>query len=369
MPENNLLNIIVIHPRYCIRAQKQIEGLLDAGGVNITLLMDRKRYGRQLSEAVINGVTIHSLRFGTNFLRQRKLLRLLKILIPGADVIHCHNEPNFHVRQIIEAYKGTIPIVYDIHDLTSMRSGLEDADEAFAYTHSDAVIHVSEPFIKYGDKKYGATNTHVIMSLPSSRNILKPRSNWSTEPPFRFVYQGAVIDRIYEQDDLYAYRDYTEIFQSILDEGHSVDVFGNRDHDKLPAYKALEEKYPGFKLKQRLPYPGLLQRLNGYDFGIVGFNMNYDMPESSRQYLHGAIGNKLFDYLFAGIPVITINSDAMSEFVEKHRCGFVKTSGKRWSEIIDLNMVRRDLHILADEHSMERQITKLKNIYQDLLLR
>jgi len=357
------MKIVIVHPRYCIRAQKQLEGLLKNRDLEIILVINDKKYGRSVSEFVRRRVKLYSIKFGEGWLRKRRLINLMEKVTPGAQLIHCHNEPDFHVAQILERFKSEIPIIYDIHDLASMRNAVEIPDEAYSYQNADAIIHVSDQLLFHSEKKYGPQNAHVIMSLPSRNNIIVNRKEQKLKGPFTFVYQGGLIDVENEKDTNFSYRHYLDIFRSILEEGHSVHAFPNIVHSRLPAYQQLEKEFPTFKLQKKLPYAELMKALGGYDFGIVGFNMDYALPDSTRKYLHAALGNKLFDYIFAGIPVVTIDADAMTDFTLKHKCGIDKRPDETWSEAIERGTFRSDLDILAEEFCMENQIKKLWDIY------
>ena len=360
------LKILVIHPRYCIRAAKQIEGLLSADHAEITLIIDMQKYGYRLSDHIKSKVQVHHFKFRDNFIQNYRLLKLIKKLRSNTDVIHCHNEPNYHLRVILTKFKGLVPVVYDVHDLTSMRTNREEPDEAYAFQNSDAIIHVSDKFIAFSDEKYGKGNCHTIMSLPSGSNILKNSRKLVQTPPFKFVYQGGLVDSSFEARTLTHYRDFSKIFASILEEGHSLDVFSATDTSRLPTLKEMADKYEHFRLHTPLPYKDLLVQLQEYDFGIVGFSFNYDVPSATKKYLHAALGNKLFDYLFAGIPSVVINAEAMAEFVTSNRCGAVKLDQLSWAESISKTLQVGDLHKTAQQFSMEEEIKKLIKLYQDL---
>ncbi len=363
------LHILVIHPRFCIRASKQIEALLSTGLVKVSLVIEMKYYESRVSDLIKSNVKIHNMKFRDNALRSYQLQRLIKRLTPSIDIIHFHNEPNFPLRVILSKFKNVKPIVYDIHDMTSMRTNRPEPDEEYAYKNADAIIHVSDKFITYGDEKYGSQNSHSLLSLPSRTNILKRSKVLRSKSPYKFVYQGGVIDSEFEKRTHTYYRDYFKIFKSILDEGHSIDVFSASDTHRLPTLARLAEENANFRLNKPLPYKELLPKMHEFDYGIVGFNFDYDVSDLTRDYLNAAMGNKLFDYIFAGIPVVAINADAMSEFIQNHACGFVKTQDTRWSDVIDPTKIRPDLHTLAEEYSMENQISKLIDIYNNLLVR
>ena len=64
--------------------------------------------------------------------------------------------------------------------------------------------------------------------------------------------------------------------------------------------------------------------MSNFDFGLAGFNFNNIHSQSAKDYLNAAMGNKMFDYFCSGLPVITFNATAMSNFVKINNCGFEK---------------------------------------------
>jgi hypothetical protein len=63
-------------------------------------------------------------------------------------------------------------------------------------------------------------------------------------------------------------------------------------------------------------FPDMMRQLTRYDWGLCGHLDSH--PQWQK-----AMPNKLFEYLAAGIPVISINSDEVSGFVVEHGVGTV----------------------------------------------
>ena len=126
-------NILVIHPRCCIRAIKQIEGLLHKNIYNISLITYEKKYLPNIPQKIRNKIKILNFKFRNRFLKRFLFKRFLKTIAFDYDIIHCHNEPNYYIIDVMSVIKNKIPIIYDIHDFTSMRSGIENKNEAFIW--------------------------------------------------------------------------------------------------------------------------------------------------------------------------------------------------------------------------------------------
>ncbi len=90
-----------------------------------------------------------------------------------------------------------------------------------------------------------------------------------------------------------------------------------------------------------------------------------------------ALANKLFEYLFAGLPVLVSNCRAQAEFVRRHRVGGVHVAGSAASfatELRDLLARRQDVVAairsrpeLLTDHAWGRQATVLRDLYRSLL--
>ena len=362
----NKKHLLVIHPKFCIRAQKQVECLISYSEYQITIITNVKKYGKALTPKIKNNSNIISFSFHKNTLSRFLFRRFIRNLKNNIDIIHCHNEPNYHVVDTYRVFGGVVPIVYDIHDFSSMRSGKPDLFEENAYKNSDAIIHVSDKFIDYGNNKYGVKNCHVIMSLPSKTMKLNPIKK-KIEPPFHFVYQGGIIDSEFEKKDLFSYRNYLPIFKEILSENHFVHLYSNSPMERLPNYQLLAKENKKFIIHEKLPYKQLLEEINKYNFGIVGFNFTNNIENEKRLYLNAALGNKLFDYLFAGIPIVTINADTMADFTLNNKCGFVKNKEKSWTETVMENNINVDFNYITNKYCMENQADKIISIYQQLI--
>ena len=100
----------------------------------------------------------------------------------------------------------------------------------------------------------------------------------------------------------------------------------------------LNEQYNNFHFHGKLKYSDLLLEMSNYDFGLAGFNFNNIHSQSAIDYLNAAMGNKMFDYFCSGLPVITFNATAMSNFVKLNNCGFEKKVGVSWSDLVKQDM-------------------------------
>ena len=85
-----------------------------------------------------------------------------------ADVFHCHNEPDWFVREVADAADGR-PVIFDVHDLASMRhDNGPDHDELEAFVRASGVVHVSEWIRADAERIHGARKPTLVLPCDSA---------------------------------------------------------------------------------------------------------------------------------------------------------------------------------------------------------
>ena len=364
-------HILIIHPTFCIRAQKQAEGLLNLfPNIKMTILCNTSYQRSGVNKKLYSRANIIHFNFQRGMFYRSWYKLKLKFLIKGVDIIHCHNEPNYHILDTIKVVGDKIPIVYDIHDFTTMRSGNNSKLEKEVYIGSSAIIHVSENFVKYGEEKYGEKKSEVIFSTPTKEYFSDKPLKFKKNNYYNFVYEGGIVDREFCEEEkyvLFSYRDYYKIFSEILNEGHSINLYTPTPIEELPSYVKLEKDFNNFHIHDPLPYKELIKKMYDYDVGITGFNFDNINEEYRLQYLNSAMGNKLFDYICASIPAIVINAKEMSNFVEKYNCGVTKKNRETWTDAVNrIKIESANFSLVKDKYCMENQVQVLSNLYESL---
>ncbi len=352
--------ILVLHPRYCIRATKQIEALIDAG--HSIVVVSKKR--RIPSIVKKQAKFWKEIRYKNFWLSRRYARKVLKNIIQKykIDIIHCHNEPNYHVLDAVNVSGGKIPVVYDIHDLTSLREGKPNRNEALCFKMVDGVVYSSEAFKTKAENIYNSKPSITIYSTPLLKIFINKKRTENAN--LKFVYQGGLIDKNNSLYKLMNYRDYSKIFISILEEGIELHVYGTQLKSNSEYYK-IAASYTNFIIHDRISYGQLIERLGRYDFGIAGFNMENLYNKSTKDFLNAVVPNKPFDYLFAGIPCIVYNGEMIGKIVENYNFG-VRFNGNSWRTTVE-SAGSFDISNAVNALAMDNQIHKLVDFYNKLI--
>ena len=360
-----MLRLLKICPTLTARTIKQITGLIKLPSVDLTVITKPKF--NHLLAGFINeqNFQYREFNFKNNFLFRYRFRQILEREGSEFDLIHCHNEPNYPTADTIKVLKHKTPILFDIHDMSSSRTGVVDRDEMFSYTHAAAVLHVSPEFIEIGNRLFGEQNTYFLYSASLNSDGAGRKKNIPDPNSLHFVYQGGIFDDSWKGKDQYRYRNYFPMFKEILEEGHHLHLFTRITMESLPSYLILAKDHERFHHHGLQDYTTLIQEMRTFDVGLAGFNYE-TISEPGIEYLNGAMGNKLFDYLQAELPVIVFNAKAMANFVSLHNCGSEKLPEFTWTQTA-AQLPERSFKDLLLEYSQERQTEKLMSIYREVI--
>lgn len=353
------MRILIVHHTMCIRTIKIIYALKSRGhDVFVAYGLPNPNWNKWKKELLDVIPSDHLFYFS-----DRKSLRelLSRIREMDFDVVQCANEPNWPTSITIET--GIAPVVYDCHDMTTMRiPGLVDEDEKIAFEKSQGIIFTGGRVYDYASTKYNIHAWWRIFYSYLSKAFVQPRKEKINDGSCHVVYEGGITPR---PDPIFQYRYYLPIFQQIANQGIHVHIYPSRP----TAIKEMEEN-PFLHLHSPLPYEKLLYELSQYHYGFVGFN--FDIPEDRKMFLNATTPNKVFDYLSAGLPSIVHNMKASSEIVEKYKIGFTCEDIKDlcvqiWAE----EFVNFGEQLITPEKinflAMENQIGELEDLYRRVI--
>ena len=275
--------------------------------------------------------------------------RTIRALDPIVDVYHIHNEPDWPVEVVRR--ETSKPIVWDIHDLRSMREGKVDDIEALALEKCDGISVVSGRYKRLLQERTTKPIIEVLSAVPR-----KLYPTFRRVPSRRgLVYEGGLKGVDKEKSDQFHWRSWGDVFREISE--MDIEVWA------YPSFSPGENRQnystSGAMIMDSLPYDELLYNLTSHEAGLVG------SPFPSPAF-DGAMPNKLFEYIAAGIPVICMNAPAAEEFLLASGFGVGITDLKEIPDVLEQfrkENLRQYIWEMREHWCMERQIQKVFTLY------
>ena len=204
------------------------------------------------------------------------------------------------------AIKHKLPYLLIEHDINSMRRGKIDTvlqQERHRAENASAILLTSEGHKEYlikiaKENGWELPYSEIIHTRPLKKDIegIQPKGKLKG---LNLVYAGGIIPGWERRKHPYGYRCYHEIFKAFIKAGWKVHIYSaSYNTGKLSEYRGI-----GCVVHERLPYKELIQDMTRYTAGFHGYNQT-GVPEMAYQYTQKCIGNKIWDYLAAGIPTI-----------------------------------------------------------------
>jgi len=290
----------------------------------------------------------------TMYSDREMLERSVKEADKRVDLFHVHNEPDWLV-PIVRANTDK-PIIYDIHDLESLRWQRDpDQDELDAFGMSQGWVHVSEPCRIAAEKIHGNGKPSTVLPCFANDIFYSPDDNdvsWNS-----IVYEGGLATtsalpahRKGEQGT--NFRNYVPVVKAFAEQGFNFALFSTAQVEP-GKYESV-----GGVVMGALPYYAMLMALRPYGFGLVGAAVKYPIMD-------GAMPNKLFEYISQGVVPVVYNADEAGKFVEDLGIGI-------W--LHDLDNLREKLAVGPERRkrllevrpalTMERHIDQIIDLYE-----
>ena len=354
------MNVVFVAWHTCARANKMAQALVAAGHIRppqqVIVLQHLAANEQMLYEQPICSFYRDENDLGTRVL----------MLDEWADLYHIHNEPDWLV-STVRRYTDK-PIVYDCHDLESMRSSAPSTDEANAFEACTAAIFPSQAY------RYGALEVHfaamrekqsrVVYSMCTEQDVAFAMQFGSGLPTIdALVYEGAHFAPNQETGFVpgskfyYEYRDYRKFAGRCTLMGIPLVLYGTRPQHETEYLLAGAITHP------MMPYRTMLAQLSRYSWGFLGH------PHSHVQWQR-SMANKFFEYAAAGIPVIAWNCSESAAWITDNNVGVVVKSYAELSEAFadkDLQKrCRNNMVGIRTDWTMESQIDEVINLYRQI---
>lgn len=357
MAEATIRNVLFVQVNPCIRNVK-IAAALKSAGVNVHLgyvgRTPQKTYGFGNDFYA----SIHDLgkwKF-QHIRRVRQLIDQLNI-----DLIHYHNFPDELGARMILA-NLPVPVIYDQHDFFSQKKKLSRRRlyfEKVCNEQADGRIYITEKYKNLVAQKYRLDGNYTVLPNYALGSIVPP----DTAAPRRedgkihLVYIGLITrypDRV---------RNLIDYFRLLSERDFVIHVYPTRSK-RYPDYEAI----PNVVMHKQLPLDKLVREIAGYDLGILFLNKDVSEMYRVEELRHGA-WNKFFDYITAGLPVVTFDEfEFMARIVKENQFGLsvpsIEEVTYRRIQELDFNHLREQVRKNRAKFFMENNIEPLIRFYQ-----
>ncbi len=375
------------------RVMREATALVEAGcAVSIVDIEDKVNHQGEedIRGVCINHVMVSRSFFSTRFdkwtlvrVAQLFVRNTLRLMQTPADIYHAH-EVSALLACYIAARLRRTPIIFDAHEMPLFERPLSELGRsrrwlrkllvvllAHIVPRCAGIITVSPPIVEEIRRRYGVPEVALIRNVPEYRAV--PKSNrlrqyLGFKPEVRIaLYQGFLqpnrgLDRLVRAAAFLA--------QDIV----IVMMGKNRGttQAQLEALIASEGVADRVKIIPPVPYDELLDWTASADIGLNVASSDYSL--NVRYFLP----NKLFEYLMAGLPVLTSPLEAMVDVIKTHDAGQVLPSlepaaigeaiNSMLADPVGLAHMRSNaLEATRNEFYWEKESVKLICLYQDIL--
>lgn len=284
-------------------------------------------------------------------------------------VVHCNDLGALPIGSVIKFFGSNVKLVYDCHEYETEVNGLKGIEkkirkwlERSLIRYADQVITVSDSIANEYTRIYKIPKPHLVLNCPAHHmqfrsNLLRESLNIRDEQTI-FLYQGR------------------------LSKGRGIEIlleaFSDLESDKnvlvCMGYGPLESLVQQKTAQQRtiLFHPAvspnvLLNYTSSADYGVLFYedtclNHRYCSP------------NKIFEYLMAGLPVLTSNLYEVKRLVEIENVGIVaqENTVEGFKEAIEASLkldymtIQENVFKVRKKYCWEEQEKVLKRIYDAL---
>lgn len=305
-----ICHITTVHPRYDIRIfYKECKSLTSDYVVNL-IVADGK------GDEVIGNINVFDVLRGsrsrinrivfTGYRVYRKALEL------DCELYHFH-DPEFLFYGLMLKLKGK-HVIYDVHE------DLPNQILSKSYLHP-AVRKIISRLVTFFEKHIsGKLSAIVTVTQTINSRFLKYNKECTIINNYPRLEEFDSSDNINRSKDEICYigsitkvRGIEELIEAIKNTEMTLNLAGNFESDSL---RTILMNMPGWK---RVNYLGYITPKEAYHVmqgSIAGISTLYPEPN----YLTSQ-ATKIYEYMFAGIPVIVSNFPMWRELIEKHNCG------------------------------------------------
>jgi hypothetical protein len=296
-----------------------------------------------------------------NFQKIKFIIELIKK--NDISLLHYHNQPDILGAKIINANLN-IPIIYDQHDCMSFKHRLsrkEKKSEKICNENANGIVYITSSYKDTMSKYYKLPKNSIcfgnyfpIKNLLTKEEELPKLSD--TDNKIHLVYLGRISENLSD------HRNIIFLLKNFNKELFKIHIYPSRDKNYMK-YAQISNVI----IHNNLPYNKLIKEISQYNFGLTLFNNSIVRKLPIIIY---ALGNKTYDYLSAGLPVIA--QDCLKEvkdFILKNKFGFVLENEPSY-----INLSKKEYRNMVEnirtnrvKFTMENQIHRLIDFYNTTL--
>jgi len=352
-----LIRVLFAGHHSCIRVHKQLKSLKNLG-YKVDLLTNSISYG---TDAPNNVYFFHN---------KEQFMNVMKDVGHLYDVVHWHNEPDEQGLWFYESRKENnhnYPIIFDWHDIDSIRLGRPNKNEVKAFRLMDGLVFVSEPCREAAKELYDFKQPSTILWHYCNEGL----PEWTPGEEDRksrtgLVYQGGANPPDHmvppEQRQVFRYRTMYPFFKESISNGNELTLYiGNP-----PGYQSHLDI--GAKVFPPTIYSKLMNDMVKFKWGWCIFGAKGDPQTEKTQ------ANKFWEYLQCGAVPICCWCKETEKTAKELGVGIVlehpdelgnieENFGHLYSDLKD----RVDQLYLSKELTMENNIWRIEKLWSEVL--
>jgi len=291
---------------------------------------------------------------------------LSKAIYQKPDLVHCHDTLALPLGVVVKLFTRA-RLVYDAHELESDRNGLARVQswltlqaERLLWRFVDALIVVSPSIDAWYQDKIGPKPSAIILNSPMISNETLRESDY-----LRRKFSIPSDQKVF-------------IYVGILGPGRGIDLVTRafthptiNSHVVFLGYGDLAEElkrlavdHPSIHVHDAVQHSDVVPIVRSADFGLC-LVQNVSLSD------YFCLPNKLFEYCFAGVPVLASDFPDIRALISKYKIGECSSlEPDVFREVIKLLETSNKKFEFADltPLSWQAQEQKLIELYQELLL-
>lgn len=332
--------IVYVPRRSRIRLYKIAKAVMLSQEFRLVLVCEESFYDEDLFKGIFDEVIFYNKKsalFSNKYFEflSRKLvfsrglpdlLSIVKELNPF--LIHAFCEPYDHIEYLLKRTDYPL-IMSDGADFSGISGGLENINsitrkqEKFAFENVNGLIYKGPKLVTEYYRRFGYNIDCEEMTwfdhCDEDFFVEYPRSKLSDKDgELHLVYTGNIS---VNPEVKYCY--YPPLGRILAKQRIHLHLYPNPYQYKTsPEYTELDKTEPYFHFHEPVPLKGLIKEISKYDWGLW---VHAEDPSFRTQQdkMATGIGNKLFTYLEAGLPVVVSDSRIYgTNLVQKHEIGF-----------------------------------------------